>query len=75
MAYPDDFNCYRVSILNDIKRISDCVAKLQDLVTGVVISVEQIKATARARSAIFGSAAGMVSSIATAFIVKSIWGK
>lgn len=60
MAESHDFNSYRVSILNDIKRLGDGLSKIQDMVMAIAIEIERIKVTEKVRSAIWGATGGLI---------------
>lgn len=71
MEGTNGFEQYRLSILNDIKRIGEGLIKLQDIVMALALSVETLKATEKIRSAIWGSmGAGVIAIII--FLIKGI---
>lgn len=70
----DDFNIYRVSILNDIKRLGENLIKLQEVTISLALTVENLKATDKIRSAIWGSTGGLVSATLIVLLVRMLWG-
>ena len=71
MQIANGFDQYRLSMLNDIKRIGDGLIKLQDIVMSLALSVESLKTTEKIRSVVYGSlGAGIISIIV--FLIKGI---
>ena len=69
-----NFESYKLSILNDITRLGDSLVKLQDVTMTLALSIEQLKATDKVRSAIWGASGGLITATLLVLIVKSIWG-
>lgn len=68
------FDNYKISILNDIHRLSDNLIKLQEITTSLALVVENLKATDKIRSAIWGSTGGLVSATLIVLLVRMLWG-
>ena len=70
----DDFSIYRVSILNDIKRLGENLIKLQEATMSLTLAIENLKATDKIRSALWGSTGGLISATLIVLLVRMLWG-
>ena len=70
----EDFNIYRIAILSDIKRLNGNLIKLQETTLELALVVENLKATDKVRSAIWGSTGGLISATLIVLLVTTLWG-
>lgn len=70
----ESFDTYRVSILNDIKRLGENLIKLQEATMSLTLAVENLKATDKIRSALWGSTGGLISATLIVLLVRMLWG-
>ena len=69
----DTFDVYRMSMLNDIKRLGENLVKLQEVTMSLTLVVENLKATDKIRSAIWGSTGGLISATLIVLLLRMLW--
>lgn len=70
----ENFDQYKISILNDIKRLNENLTKLQEALMSLTLVIENLKANDKTRSAIYGATGGAITAILTGLIVRALWG-
>lgn len=74
MTVPEQICEHKMYFMNEIKRLGEVLIRLQESVMDVALVVEQLKASEKIKSAIFGALGGLLSSAVAALVIKTIWG-
>ena len=69
----ENFDQYKISILNDIKRLNENLTKLQEALMSLTLVIENLKANDKTRSAIYGAVGGAIAAVLTGLIVRALW--